>query len=263
MDLGLDNKTVLVAAASEGLGAAVAHRFGQEGANLVICSRDPERVEARAADIMRFTGARVLPMTVDVTDRIQIQQMVDATVEEFGKIDILITNAGGPRPGSFLDLAHDDFENAFQLTLMSAVNLCYAVVPVMLEQGGGSIVTITSVSVKQPIDNLTLSNSVRMAVVGLTKTLANELGPKGIRVNTVLPGWTRTGRVDELLQARARKSGKSVEEEMQMIAGAFPLGRMAEPDEFARATVFIASPAASYIHGVALPVDGGSIQSSL
>jgi 3-oxoacyl-[acyl-carrier protein] reductase len=176
---------------------------------------------------------------------------------------VLITNAGGPRPGRFLELTPEDFEEACQLTLMSAVRLCYAVVPQMVTQRSGSIVTMTSLSVKQPIENLVLSNSLRLGVIGLTKTLANELGPYGIRVNTVLPGWTRTSRVIELLAERAESNGTSVSLEAQRIAGTFPLGRMAEPDEVAKATVFLASPAASYIHGVALQVDGGVINSPL
>ena len=147
--------------------------------------------------------------------------------------------------------------------MMSAVRLCYAAVPHMIAQGGGSIVTITSVSVKQPIENLILSNSIRMSVLGLTKTLANELGPHGIRVNSVLPGWTRTSRVKELLETRARLNQSTEEEEARRIAGSFPLGRMAEPEEFANVTVFIASPAASYVHGVALQVDGGAYKGAL
>ena len=263
MDLGLRDHVVVVAAASQGLGAAAALEFAREGAAVVICSRDPARITARAEAIREETGARVLPVVADVTKAADVEHLVEETIRFQGRLDILITNAGGPRPGKFLELAPEHFEAACHLTLMSAVRLCYAAVPHMVAEGRGSIVTITSLSVKQPLENLILSNTVRLGVIGLTKTLANELGPKGIRVNSVLPGWTRTSRVEELLAERARSGGTSMWEEANRIAGAFPLGRMAEPSEVAKVIVFLASPAASYVHGVALQVDGGAIQSAL
>jgi 3-oxoacyl-[acyl-carrier protein] reductase len=263
MDLDLRDKVVLVAAASQGLGAAIALEFGREGASVIICSRDKERIEARADLIRQDSGTDVLPIAADVTRASDVERLVEDAVCFRGHLDILVTNAGGPRPGRFLELSPEDFETACQLTLMSVVRMCYGVVPYMLAQGGGSIVTITSLSVKQPIENLVLSNTLRLGVIGLTKTLANELGPNGIRVNSVLPGWTRTSRVQELLADRAASNGTSVSEEAERIAGSFPLGRMADPREVARTTVFLASPAASYVHGVALPVDGGAIRSAL
>ena len=263
MDLGLRGKVVLVTAASKGLGAAVAHQFALEGASLAICSRDLSRISDRSDQIGAATGAEVMPFAADVTKSADLEALVARTLERYGRLDILITNAGGPPSAPFLSLSAEDFEAAVDLNLMSAVRLCYAAVPHMIEQGGGSIVTITSLSVKQPVDNLVLSNSVRLAVIGLTKSLANELGPKGVRVNSVLPGWTRTGRVDELLQSRAVHNGTTVKIEMERIVNSFPLRRMAAPEEFARATVFLASPAASYIHGVALQVDGGAIRGAL
>lgn len=263
MDLGLAGKVALVTAASQGLGAAVALRFAQEGARVVICSRDKARIKARAAAIQEATGGEVLPVAADVTEAADVKRLVGTTLDYYDALDILVTNAGGPPAGTFLDFAPEDFEAAFQLNLMSAVRLCYAAVPQMLKQGGGSIVTITSLSVRQPLDNLILSNSIRLGVIGLTKSLANELGPRGIRVNSVLPGWTRTSRVDELLEARARAKGSTAEEEARQIAGSFPLGRMAKPEEFANVTVFVASPAASYLHGVALQVDGGAYRGAL
>jgi 3-oxoacyl-[acyl-carrier protein] reductase len=263
LDLGLNGKVALVTAASKGLGAAVAHQFALEGARLAICSRDEGRVQDRATAIRSATGADVLPVVADVSCPADVERLVDLTLGDYGQLDVLITNAGGPPSAPFLSLSPEDFEAAVQLNLMSAVRLCYAVVPQMISQGGGSIVTITSLSVKQPIDNLVLSNSVRLAVIGLTKSLANELGPQGVRVNSVLPGWTRTGRVDELLRSRAAQYNTTVEEEAERIAGSFPLRRMAEPEEFARVTVFLASPAASYVHGVALQVDGGAYQGAL
>lgn len=263
MNLGLKEKVVLVAAASQGLGAAIALEFAREGAVVTICSRDKERIETRAEAIRQETGADILPIVADVTKALDVERLVRDAAAFRGRLDILITNAGGPRPGKFLDLSPEDFEEACQLTLMSAVRMCYSAVPHMLAQGDGSIVTLTSLSAKQPIENLVLSNTLRLGVIGLTKTLANELGPMGIRVNSVLPGWTRTSRVDELLADRAASNGTSVSAEAERIAASFPLGRMADPREVARATVFLASPAAGYVHGVALPVDGGVTRSAL
>ncbi len=263
MDLELKGKVALVTAASKGLGAAVAHQFAMEGADLAICSRDEKRINDRSVAIRSATGAEVLPIVADVSNATDVDELVASTLDKYGRLDILITNAGGPPSAPFLSLSVDDFEAAVKLNLMSTVRLCYATVPHMISHGGGSIVTITSLSVKQPIDNLVLSNSVRLAVIGLTKSLANELGPKGIRINSILPGWTRTGRVSELLQSRAAQNGTTVAEETERIVNSFPLRRMAEPEEFARATVFLASPAASYIHGVALQVDGGAYRGAL
>ena len=263
MDLGLRGRVALVAAASQGLGAAVALEFAREGARLVICSRSQERIEARAAAIRAETGAEALAIQCDVRDQQDVDSMMDAAIERFGAIDILITNAGGPPPAPIVELEPADYENAFQLNMMSTVRLCYAALPHMLRLGSGSIVTITSLSVKQPIDNLALSNSIRLAVIGLTKSMANELGPQGIRVNSILPGWTRTSRVSQLLESRASANGTTGEIEANKIARSFPLRRLAEPAEFARVTVFLASPAASYVHGVALPVDGGACQATL
>jgi 3-oxoacyl-[acyl-carrier protein] reductase len=189
--------------------------------------------------------------------------MVASTLEGLGKLDILIINAGGPPPGSFLQLGPKDWEAAVRLTLLSAVYLCYAVVPHMIERGGGSIVATQSISVRQPLDNLILSNSLRMAVIGLMKSLANELGPKGIRVNSINPGWTRTERVDELLADRAAQNKTTAAEEAARITHDIPLGRMGAVEEYGRAVAWLASPAASYIHGHALSFDGGAVQTSL
>ena len=257
MDLGLEKKVALVTASSRGLGAATALALAREGARVAICARDQEALLAAQQRIAQETGAEVLAVRADVSKAADVTELVSKTMERFGRLDILVINAGGPPPGSFLDLDQDAWEAATQLTLMSAVRLCYAVVPLMREQGGGSILAITSISVKQPLDNLILSNSVRMSLIGLVKSLSNELAADGIRVNAVCPGWTRTGRVDQLLQARSAKSGLAVEREASRITVSIPLGRMADPGEFARAAVFLASPAASFITGVSLLVDGG------
>jgi 3-oxoacyl-[acyl-carrier protein] reductase len=262
MDLGLQDKIALVTAASKGLGKAVALRLAQEGAHVAICARGEEHLTRTAAEIEATTGRQVLAVPADVSDPAAADALVEATVKRFGRIDILVTNAGGPSPGQFLDLTLQDWEAALHLTLMSAVRLCYAVVPVMKEQGGappggGSILAMTSITVKQPLPNLILSNSLRLGVVGLIKTLADELAPFGIRVNAICPGWTRTARVGQLLRDRAERNATTPEEEAAKIAAAIPLGRLGTPEEFAAAAAFLVSPAASYITGVSLLVDGG------
>ena len=267
MDLGLRDKVALVTAASKGLGRAVAHRLAEEGAHVAICARGEEDLSKAAAEIEAQTGRPVLALPADVSDPGAAERLVEATVERFGRLDILVTNAGGPPPGKFLDLTPDDWEAAVQLTLMSAVRLCYAAVPVMKEQGAGAILAMTSVTVKQPLPNLVLSNSLRLGVTGLVKTLADELAPfnwegkrsgsSGIRVNAICPGWTRTARVDQLLRDRAERSATTPDEEAAKIAAAIPLGRMGTPAEFANAAVFLVSSAASYVTGVSLLVDGG------
>jgi len=262
MDLGLKDKVVLVTAASKGLGKAAAREFAREGAKVVVSARS-ELVENAAREISQETGAGVRAVRGDLTQPADIENLVAVTVKEFGRIDILFVNAGGPKPGNFLSLKPEDWEAAANLTLMSAVRLCYAVVPHMLQQGEGSIITTQSYSVKQPIDNLILSNSLRMAVIGFMKSLANELGPKGIRVNSINPAWTWTERVEQLMADRASRSGSTLEAEAAKITDAVPLGRMGTVDEFARAAVWLASPAASFIHGHALMFDGGAVKTAL
>lgn len=262
MDLQLADKVALVAAASKGLGKAAARAFAREGARVAMCSRSA-LIESAAAEIIQETGADVLALRADVTKQADIDALVKATLDRFTQIDILIINAGGPPPGTFLSLKAEDWEEAVQLTLMSAVRLCYAVLPHMLERGSGSIVATESFTVKQPLDNLILSNSIRMAVIGLLKSLANELGPQGIRVNSINPGWTYTERVEQLMKARAGTNGTSVEEEMAKATAAIPLDRMATVEEYGRSIAWLASPAASYIHGHALIFDGGAAKTPL
>jgi len=257
MDLGLRDKVALVTAASRGLGKAVALRLAQEGADVAICARGEAHLARAAAEIEAQTGRQVLSLPADVSDPSAVDALVEATVERFGRVDVLVTNAGGPPPGQFLDLTPDDWEAAVRLTLMSAVRLCYGVVPAMKAQGAGAILAMTSITVKQPLPNLGLSNSLRLAVAGLVKTLADELAPCGIRVNAICPGWTRTARVDQLLRDRAERNSTTPEEEAAKIAAAIPLGRMGTPEEFAAVAAFLVSPAASYVTGVSLLVDGG------
>ena len=262
MDLGLKDKVALVPAASRGLGKAAAIALAREGAQLAICSRSA-LIEKAAAEIRKETGKDVLALRADVARQDEIKSLVDATLQHFGRIDVLIINAGGPPPGDFLSLTAEDWERAVDLTLMSAVRLCYAVLPQMIEQGSGSVVATQSFSVKQPIENLILSNSIRMAVIGLMKSLANELGPKGIRVNSINPAWTRTERLEQLLADRAERRGTTSEEQAAQVAVEVPLRRMGTVEEYGRAIAWLASPAASFIHGHALMFDGGATRAAL
>lgn len=262
MDLELEGKVALVTAASRGLGKAAALQLAREGAHVVICARS-EAVQTTADQIQSETGAEVMALKADVTSQDDIEAVVNATLVRYGRIDILIVNAGGPPSGNFLSLTPADWQAAADLTLMSAVRLCYAVVPHMLVQGEGSIVAIQSVSVKQPIDNLILSNSLRMAVIGLLKSMANELGPKGIRVNSINPTYTWTERVQALMQDRVGTDEDRLEAEKAKAAAAIPLGRMGTVEEFGKVIAWLASPAASFIHGHALMFDGGVTRSAL
>ena len=262
MDLDLNNKVALVAASSKGLGKAAAMELAWEGAKMVVCARSSS-LETTAVQIREETRKEVLSVRADLTVPEDIDRLVKTAIDHYGRIDILIINAGGPPTGNFLDLRPNDWEAAVQLTLMSAIRLCYAVVPHMLKQGSGSIVAIESISVKQPIDNLILSNSIRMAVIGLLKSMANELGPKGIRINSINPTFTWTERVEQLLTERAAANQTDIQEEAAKIAETIPLRRMGKVEEFGRAVAWLASPAASYIHGHALMFDGGAAKSSL
>lgn len=262
MNLGLDGKVAAVAAASRGLGAAAARALAAEGSRVSLCARSDE-LERTAESIQSETGQRTLSVQADLTEPDDVNRFIERTVGEFGQLDILIVNAGGPPPGGFLDLEPHDWEAAFQLTVMSAVRLCNAAVPIMLERGAGSIVTTQSYSVKQPIPNLILSNSLRMAVIGMMKTMADELGPQGIRINSINPAWTMTGRVEQLMADRAERAGTSAEVETEKLAEEIPLRRVGTVEEFGRAIAWLASPAASFIHGHALMFDGGAVKAPL
>ena len=221
MDLHLSDKVALVAAASKGLGKATARQMALEGAKVVMCARS-DLLETAASEIRAESGSVVVAVRADVTSQSDIERLVATALDHYGQIDILVANAGGPPSGNFLDLGPDDWETATRLTLMSTVRLCYAVLPHMLERGSGSILAIESISVKQPIDNLILSNSLRMAVIGMLKSMANEFGAKGIRVNSINPTFTWTGRVEKLLNDRAEKNGTTLEEEKAISHGNNP-----------------------------------------
>ena len=263
MDLHLKGKRALITGASRGLGYATALALAKEGANLAINSRSEDSIHSAAESIAKETGSQVFPFAGDVTDSDFPEQLVRQTAGALGGLDILITNAGGPPSGKFEDFSDETWQQAVDLSLMSHVRLIRAALPNLRQSDAASVLTITSFSVKQPIVNLVLSNSVRAATVGLTKTLALELGQDKIRFNSILPAWTDTQRVHDLMAARARANNTTVEEESAKQAASSPLGRMGRPEEFANAAAFLVSPAASYITGVMLSVDGGMYKGTL
>ena len=259
MNLGLENKVAMVAASSKGLGYGVARALAADGAQVSICSRDAEDITAAGQKLADETGAQVLATACDVTDPTAISNWVARTVEEWGQIDALLVNAGGPPAGFFKELSDEQWEAAFQLTLMSSIRMIRAVLPHMKD--GGAILTVTSSSVQEPIERLALSTVMRSGVVGLVKTLADELAADGIRVNNLIPGRIDTDRVKQLDQGAAERQGKSVEEVRQQSIAKIPAGRLGTIDDFGAAGAFLLSPAAAYITGATLRVDGGAMRS--
>lgn len=263
MDLKLNGTKVLVTAASKGLGAGTAHRFSAEGAAVVINSRDLGTLQETAAAINQATGNPIFTIASDLSTDGAAERVVTNAAEMLGGLDILVINAGGPPAGSFEDFDMATWERATRLTFFSAVRLVRASLPYLRQSNRAAVLAIQSTSVKQPIDNLTLSNVIRPAVIGLMKSLSLELGPEGIRCNSILPGITETGRVDDLMNARAEKNDSSPADEREKAASGVPLRRIGSVEEFANAAVFLCSPAAGFINGVALPVDGGTIRATL
>ena len=263
MDLGLENRVALVAASSRGLGKACALELAREGAQVVICARDPARLASTADEIISATGADVFPVEADLTHDALIQHLVDETLARFGRIDVLVTNNGGPPAGYFYDFDDEAWLAAHQLTLLSAVRLIRAALPAMRARQWGRIINITSVSVKQPIDNLLLSNVYRPGVIGLAKTLSAQLAADGITVNNVAPGYTRTDRVLDLARARATGGAQTVEAVLADTVASVPMQRMGEPGELAALVAFLASERAGYITGATIQVDGGYVTSLL
>lgn len=263
MNLGLTDKIAVVGASSKGLGRAIALGLAQEGAKVTICARNSNALETTAADIRSQTCTEVLALPTDVSQPEQVETLMKATIAHFGGIDILVNNAGGPRAGRFDDLASQDYQEAVQLNLMSTINMCRAAVPAMRARGGGRIINLTSVSVKQPVDGLMLSNMARTSVIGFAKTLATEVAPDKILVNNVCPGIIYTDRIKQLATVRAEEDGITFEEALANMTSDIPLGRIGDPDEFATLVVFLASEQASYITGTTIQVDGGMVKGLL
>ena len=260
MDLQLKDKRALVTGASRGLGFAAALTLAREGCKVAINSRDEDKVKAAAAKIASETGPQAYGFAGDVSDASTADVLIKSALDSLGGLDILITNAGGPAAGSFEMFDEATWQKAVDTSFMSHVRLIRAALPHLRNSSTPSVLTMTSYTVKQPLANLVLSNSVRAATVALTKSLALELGKDGIRFNSILPGWTLTERVQELMAFRAKNNDTTVEEETAKQTTEIPLGRMGRPEEFANAAVFLVSPAASFIHGIALAVDGGIIK---
>ena len=265
MDLGLKSKVALILASSKGLGFACAKGLYEEGANVIICSRSKENL-AKAKEQIEATEsinkkARILPIVADLMDEDQISNLVDKTLNEFGRIDILVHNAGGPPSGHVENMTKEDWVNSIDLNLLSFIKITDLVLPIMKQQEYGKIIAITSVSVKQPLDNLVLSNTTRLGVVGFAKTLANVYAKDNVLVNVVCPGPTLTDRMKELISKTAQDTGKSFDEAEKTWIEPIPLGRLGKPEELANLVVFLASDKASYITGTVTQVDGGFVKS--
>lgn len=263
MDLGIKGKNALVAGSSQGIGRAVAETLAREGANIGLAARGDEALNRGAREICERHGVGVMAVPCDLSRREGITALVTGVRKAFGGIDILVTNAGGPPPGPFESLDEEAWFRTFDLTLMSVVRLCRAVLPAMKEGGWGRIVHLTSISVKQPIPHLVLSNSLRAAVAGLSKTLAEEYGRFGITVNCVAPGYTATKRLGELASASGKARGVSEAEVRSGWIAATPAGRLGEPAEVADLVAFLCSERAAYINGTVIAIDGGQTRSLL
>jgi 3-oxoacyl-[acyl-carrier protein] reductase len=267
MDLGLKNKVALILAASKGLGMACAQAFYREGTNVIICSRSKENL-IRAKELIEKHGSShdsnvILPIVTDLRFEDQISDLIEETIRQFGRLDILVHNAGGPPSAPIEKISKQDWKNSIDLNLLSFIRIAYEIIPFMQKQKFGRIIAITSVSVKQPLNNLVLSNTTRLGVVGFAKTLANEYAKDNILVNVVCPGPTLTDRMKELIASTVQATKKTEEEVMKNWTEQIPLGRLGKPEELANLVIFLASEKASYITGTTIQVDGGFVKAPL
>lgn len=260
MELQLSGKTAVIAASSQGLGKAIAEGLLREGANVVISGRDEEKLKDIVSELKQIGSGKVVFQRADITIPEDIKQLIQTAVDQFGGVDILVNNAGGPPAGSFETITDEQWQTAFELNLLSYIRLIREALP-FLKEHGGKIINIASSSIKEPIPGLLLSNTFRTGIVGLTKTLAQELAQYGILINTVAPGRIATDRVRHLDEVNAEKMQISREEVEERVKGTIPLGRYGKPEEFAKVVVFLASDANSYMTGSSFLVDGGMVKS--
>ncbi len=263
MDLGLKGKAAIVCGASRGIGKAIAMGLAAEGTRVALCARTAAVLEKTASEIREATGAEVLAVPTDLSKPADITALVSAAVERFGGVQILVNNAGGPPGGLFMDLPEEKWQAAFELSLLSVVRCIRLCVPHMKRAGGGRIINLESSSVKQPVENLILSNAIRSGVIGLAKSLADEFASDKITVNNVLPGRIETDRFMEVAGLRAKRMGLPPEKAREVSIANIPLGRLGRPEEVADVVVFLASERAAYLTGVSIQVDGGLIRSVL
>lgn len=260
MELGLKDKVAFVMAGSKGLGKGVATKLAEEGAQVVITSRNIENLRQAQEEIKNITGREVLIIPMDATKKDDIQKVVDETIKKFGTIHILFANSGGPPPGTFFDVKPEDYLSAINLNLMSTIYAVYAVIPYMMKQNWGRIIASTSMTVKQPLDSLILSNVSRIGVVSFIKSVSNVVAPYGITANCVAPAYTMTERIKHLVEAQVKKEGVSEEVAQKSMIKDIPMGRMGTVEEFASTVAFLASENASFITGILLPIDGGYVK---
>lgn len=263
MDLGIKDRVAVVAASSRGLGKAVAEALAAEGACLALCARNETTLSSTAEVIRRRWGVPVFHQALDVTDAPAVKSFVAATLEQFGRVDIGVANAGGPPSKAFRETTIDDWRNAFELNFMSTLYLVRELLPPMQRQKWGRVVTITSITVKQPTDGLILSNAIRAAVVGLMKSLANEYAGDNILFNNVCPGFTATGRLTDVAAAQAAAQGVTPDEIVGRWTRNIPLSRLGRPEEFASVVAFLCSERAGYVTGTSTAIDGGAVKGIL
>ncbi|MFA6438557.1 MAG: SDR family oxidoreductase [Bacteriovoracaceae bacterium] len=257
MDLGIKGKIALVSAASQGLGKAAALSLAKEGATVAICSRDERSVNKTAKEIHAITGSIVLPVVTDVSNGSEINRLIDTIMMEYGKIDILVNNAGGPSTGKITTMTDVEWERGFDLTMRSMIRMTRAVLPMMEHRRWGRVITIASITAKQPVDDLLISSTLRPGILGLTKVLANQYGKNNITVNTICPGYVLTQRQEELSRSRSNEQKMTMEEYLKESAQHIPVGRLGRPEEIGDVIAFLASERASFINGANLMVDGG------